>query len=327
MRDRLAVVAVVALVVLAGCSGGGGSSTQTEGGSTPTETPAGVDTPMATPSGETPTNGTAAGTPTATPVTGQTPTATPTDTDAPTATPTATLADETPTATPAGSSDGPPGYSDGAIYNRTRFGQAYLPHIAAGPVSFNMTLRNTTADASQKIRFTLVNDTEETLVTLNNLEQSGTTTYFIQNGTDATRNTTSGEIRYAQGENNNIEFAAGFLQIFALLPSAYFSAMEWEQTDTRTIDGDTYYVFDSNSMNQTALDQSDWETNGNFRTASGHVVMRSDGFVREGWLRLSGTTASGTEVDVEVTMSMRGGSDISVEKPDWYDESDAETAN
>jgi len=335
MRHRLAVVAVVAMVVLAGCSGGGGSSTPTDDASTPTDAPAdGMDTPTKTPAGETPTEGgstptDAAGdgdTPTKTPASDDTPTKTPASDDTPTPTPTATPSGSTPTATPAGSTGGPPGYEDGEFFNRTRFGQAYLQHIAAGPVAFNMTLRNNTAEASQNIGFSLVNDTEETLITLNNLEKSGSTTYFVQNGTDATRNTTSGEIRYAKGNNNGIELGAAFLTIFAVLPSVYFSAMEWEQTDTRTSGGDTYYVYESNSLNQTALEQSDWETDGSFETATGHMVMRSDGLVRNATVTLSGTTASGTEVDLDIEMSMRDGSDITVEKPDWFDESDAESS-
>jgi len=335
MRQKIAVVAVVALVVLAGCSGGGGSSTPTEGESTPTETPAGMDTPTEAPGGmdtQTAGMGTATDAPgagdtaTATDAPTPTDTATPTATDAPTPTPTATPADETPTATPAGNTGGPPGYSGGEIFNRTRFAESYLQHIGEGPVSFEMTLRNRTEDASQLLEFSIVNDTEETLITINNLEQSGTTTYFVQNGTDALRNTTSGEIRYAQGENNNIEFAAGFASIFAFFPSLYYSFMDWSLTETRTIDGDTYYVYDANSLNRTAIDDSTLSDNATLETAAGHIVMRSDGLVRNGSVTLSGTTENGVEVDVELTMSMRDGPDISVEKPDWYDESDAENS-
>jgi len=348
MRHRVAVVAVVALVVLAGCSGGGGSSTATEGEPTPTNTPVepketpipttsadtpadGGSTPTDAPSGSTPT-ASPGDSPTATPVPDDTPTATPveaspTATPVPDDTPTATPAsDDTPTATPAGSTGGPPGYDDGEFFNRTRFGQAYLQHIAEGPVAFNMTLRNSTADASQNIQFSIVNDTEETLITFNNLDQSGTLTYFVQDGTDAYRNTTSGETQYAQGNDNGIEFGAGFLQIFAVFPSLYFSAMEWDQTDTRTLDGDTYYVYESNSLNQTAFEESDWETDGSLETASGRIVMRSDGLVRDGSVTLSGTTESGTEVDVEISMSMRDDPGISVEKPDWFDESEASSS-
>jgi len=324
MRHRLAVVAVVALVVLAGCSGGGGSSTATEGEPTPTDTPVepkGTPTDAPADGGATPTDAPGESTPTATPTPGDTPTATegatPTATEG--ATPTAT-ARPTPTATPTDDSDDSSDTEEDPLRNgsvSSGGSSSFLDNATMIEVS----IRNS---SGQNVDFLLKNDTDADRALIQLTRSTvGTTTYYLTEEYNAMYNETTGEILYGQGDQG-IELRAGFTAFYAFIPLSYVGVMNWSVTDIRAVDGQERYVYESNSINQTALDQSDFQSSGEIQSAEGRMVVTEDVLFPQISINLTYVNEAGTTAEVSVSMTMTD-DDVTVEVPDWFDESEAES--
>lgn len=95
--------------------------------------------------------------------------------------------------------------------------------------------------------------------------------------------------------------------------------MDWEKSGTTTVDGSEAYVFEADSINRSALDT---DRSGltleadNVESATGRLVIDSDGRLRSARVRI--TTPEGTS---GVDLTIETGDDITVEKPDWIDDS------
>ena len=298
------VLPVVLLVILSGCgalNGGGGSSGTATDAPTPTQTPAEMSTP--------------------TPTESETSTDTPTDSPTPAPTDASTPTQSPSTSTPTPNTGLPPGVRNGKVTNASKISAAFFRQSTTGPVKVDMTFVNKTVDRTRVFEYTLVNDTSKQLYRINRSDREGSETYYITDGADAVRNTTSGEIRYARGENNNIEFSASFSRFFLFVPSSIISTLEWEVTGEETINGDTYYELTAQGINRTAVEQAEFNITGDFESASGTILVRSDGFIYNAEMTLEGTTARGDEAQIDISLIMREGSDIQVEQPPWFDES------
>jgi len=319
MRQKLAAVAVVALVVLAGCSGGGGSSTPTAGESTPTETPAGMDTPTATQSGEMPTNGTAAGTPT--PTAGQTPTATPTDTDTPTPTP-------GDSGTPSGNlepvssmSPLPRGVTEQTVTNTTALFEAQSAALMSSGFEYDMRLYNTTQpDASIRI----ANDTKATYMDFG-LEQGLSQEYYVGPTEAGIYNSSTGRIAYGRGPTQ-VRTTAGFVSaIIGLYPRGFVASLDWETQGVYTTDGgEQRLVLESTSFNETGTAGifapslvGDSET---LQRAAGRIEVTSEGVVRYGNVTAT-VTQNGQTYTKGLEFTIGAFDSGSITKPDWLQNS------
>ena len=185
-----------------------------------------------------------------------------------------------------------------------------------------MTIRN----GSRTTTVTVTNDTEQELIVIDDSARSGTTTYYITDGPDAVRNTTSGEIRYGSGEST-IETNAGFTTAFTILGGFLFiGAAEWQPAGETTYEGEPAQAFEADSINETFLEI---QAQGGFNigleasevnSVDGRIILDENG-LRMVSLRME--TVDGT-LGVDLTTDI--GEGISVERPDWVDDSEFESA-
>jgi hypothetical protein len=176
-------------------------------------------------------------------------------------------------------------------------------------------------NGSQELSVLIRNDTENELYRVNNNQQSGERVYYITDGPDAFRNTATGRTLYAEAGNETIANDATEDPVFtaALLSTLYFRTVTWEQTGTRTVDGETRTVYEPLAINETYLQDSPLFrelTPSDVQSFEGEVVSDSDGVLRSGTIRLD-TSRGSFSSNIEITID----SSLTVERPDWFDES------
>jgi len=178
----------------------------------------------------------------------------------------------------------------------------------SGSVELDMTIINGSEESTLVWR----NDTERQFVTLT--RPSGSTdVYYLTESGSAYRNSSTGETRYGSGDGR-IATEAGFTAFFALAGFAYIGVMDWEQARTTTVDGEQAVVFEADSINQSAIEDSNFEMQGEIQSATGQMTVTADG-ISSASVRI---TVPRGEVGTDLTIT-RGG--ITVEQPDWVDES------
>jgi hypothetical protein len=199
-------------------------------------------------------------------------------------------------------------------------------------LSFNeISSANETITAGGEVEFTLINgsqelsvlvrnDTENQFYRINNNQQSGERLYYISDGPDAFRNTSTGETLYAEAGNETIEENLNADPAFggALLSTLYFRTVTWEQTGTRNVDGDTRTVYEPLALNESFLEESLLLelTPSDVQSFEGEVVSGSDGILRSGTIQLDTSRGAFTS-NINITVA----SSLTVERPDWFDES------
>jgi len=94
--------------------------------------------------------------------------------------------------------------------------------------------------------------------------------------------------------------------------------LDWEPTGTTTVDGEERYVFEADSINDTAAKAQGWGLTSNNTEVDARLTVGADGVIRSGDIEL-GTEGS----SFDVRFSLRTGEGIDVTQPDWYDESEA----
>ncbi|WP_276250040.1 DUF7537 family lipoprotein [Haloarcula rara] len=159
------------------------------------------------------------------------------------------------------------------------------------------------------------NDTASQIYEVSTADQRGTTVYYVHSGTDAVRNTASGEVTYR--EQPNASYAL-------LVPKLYLDiipALEWDSAGTTTVDGNQRSVLESSSINETAADNLDYPLSLSGTTADARLTVDSHGIIRSGELSLPSEGGSAT-----ITFTLDKSESISVTAPDWYDEAEATNA-
>jgi len=183
----------------------------------------------------------------------------------------------------------------------------------------DMTLYNGSDQSDVLARNDTANSRE--LVSLTSQSTSGsvyTTEDYV-----AARNGTTGEVEYGEPDSSvgsSTEFAAGFTLIGGLF---YVGLVEWEESGTTTVDGEEAIVYESDSLNETALSQNEGSGTGfgfeqsEVQSVNGEFVVGQDGQVHSITVEIE--TPEGTYgIDMAFEYD-----DITVEKPDWVDESQA----
>ena len=321
---KLAIVLTALMVVLAGCSGGG----------TTTTAPADTDAPDTTAddsemdSAETtaddgmdPATTTAGmeGTTTADDGMEATTTAddgmdaTPTPDDSPETT-TTTDDEMVETTTPDDSMDDTDG-SQPAVSNVLSDSSDSDPF--ANATQIEMTLYN----GSQQVDLLIQNDTDSNAQILQLSRDAGTTTLYQTSDYVATRNTTSGEVQYGEPDGN-VGFGVSFASaLFLFSGLSYASAVEWDEAGTTTVDGTNAFVYEADSLNQSFFEnQQGFQAtieSGSVQSVDARAVIKENGRIDSIEVLMEtdrGTVGSSLVVSYD---------DISVEKPDWVDESQA----
>jgi len=177
-------------------------------------------------------------------------------------------------------------------------------------------------NGTEQLRLLTENDTAAGTQLLRiNTSTGGTTTLYSTGDYTALRNTTSGEVEYG-GPGSNIGFGVGFLSVFILAGSAgYAGLVEWDAAGTTTVDGESAFVYESDSLNETAFDErqrlNDGFEQGDVQSTDGRMVIGPDGRIYS--INVEIETADGT---FGTDMSI-GYDDITITKPGWVDESEA----
>ena len=329
MDSRLLTVAVVALVVLAGCPGSGGSSTPTEGEGTPTGTPATTPTPTAAVGTPTATQGNG-GTPT--PTDAPAPTPTPTDVATPTPTGTATPA-PTGTATPAGTPDSPtptgdldpistlpslpPGVTESGVRNVSELYRGHAALLEQRGYRYEITIENSTRSGVG--RFVVANDTGSAYLRIAStgdvLGSAIDLSVFLGPQEAGIYNRTGGDISYGYGPTG-VRFGAGFLAgILASVPETYVTAPEWTVAGARTTDGEQRLVLRASSLS----DERN-ATDGTVESVEARMEVTPAGLVRSVDITTTGRTASGLAVTQDIALRLTDVAPGSLSPPDWMRE-------
>lgn len=187
-----------------------------------------------------------------------------------------------------------------------------------------------------ELDMTLYNGSDSTLTVLiqNNTDTGTQLTQFSSEGETLTlystsdyvaqRNSTSGEIQYGEPDGN-IGFGVNFAAAFALFAGlSYISLVEWEPAGTTSVNGGTGYVYEATSLNETALNNQGNQQmiNPSFeqsdvQSVSGQMVVTSD--IQFQSLTVEIETPDGT---YGTDLSLRY-DPVTIDKPDWVDESQA----
>jgi hypothetical protein len=171
---------------------------------------------------------------------------------------------------------------------------------------------------SEKSTLTIINDSEKELSIYNHSGLSGPTTFYVTDGPDALRNRTTGEIRYGTGRSQ-IEIRAEYNNA-AMLISTFdnIGVMDWQPERKTTIDGETGYVYEANSLNQSALDANERYARNyeNVTAAEGTMIV-----TKRGAIQSSSVTINRPNKTTSVELHMESGDHIEVDQPDWVDKS------
>lgn len=161
-----------------------------------------------------------------------------------------------------------------------------------------------------------LNDTEQQLYEISGSQGAGEV-YYVDGEQAAVRNATTGEIRYSS-TTNNIGSQAAFSLLFAAVSISQIEYLHWEAAGTTTIDGETHYVFEADSVNETALNQPGVTFSpDNVTAVNGRLVVGTDGVAHEGSISIE------TDETITTSFSLDTSGDVEVTAPSWYDESQA----
>jgi len=302
MNRTFATLAVVALVVLSGCSliGGGGST------ATPAETPDSDGEPTQTP--------------TETPTPDETPTPWATGTETPTATESTPVGDLEPVSA---MSSLPPGVEDGAVTNVTALAAANQNLLTAGGHDLDMTIENSTREGAG--RFRVANDTEASLVQLTEAEGAAgltdLTTYFDSEEAGI-RNRTSGEVAYGHGPTNTRWGARFISELAYVLPRAYISAPAWETAGSLTTDsGEERLVLQADALRPESERGANFGgvsgTNEEVQSVDARLEVTPDGLVRTLTVSLDLEQTDGETYTQTVSYTAEDLEAGSLDRPTW----------
>jgi len=209
------------------------------------------------------------------------------------------------------------GVSNGEVTNDTALVNASGYRIFGAPTDFELSASATEGSFT----FTLRNDSEQTLLEIDEASQDGKSTYYItEDDTYAKRNTSSGEVTYGDSESA-VAFEAGFSLLVPAIYVDYLGLMQWETGGTTTIDGEEAYVFESDAINQTALQESSYNAPAleNATSASARLVVGPDGVMHEASIETESPNGGAM-----ITYDLSTDSDIDVTQPSWFDQSEAD---
>jgi len=192
------------------------------------------------------------------------------------------------------------------------------------PFSDATSVEATLFNGSDQITILAQNDTdaERELIELSSSE-GGTNSLYTTNDYRATRNTTTGETQYGQPDGN-VGAGVGFGAAFGLFASlSYVGVVEWQEGGTTSVDGDTGYVYEADSLNETVFENQVIENlnlgfeQSEVQSVDGRMVIDEGGQIRSVNVEIETPDGTyGTELSVEYD-------DITIDKPDWVDESEA----
>ena len=177
-------------------------------------------------------------------------------------------------------------------------------------------------NGTEQTRGVTRNDTSNNRELVKYTDESGTTSaVYTTEDYVAVRNGTTGDVEYG-GPDSFIGFGVSSCARFtATAPLFYVGVVEWEQSGTTTVDGEQAVVYESSSLNETTLSNSQNLDLGfeqsEVQSVDGEIVIRSDGRIDSVTIEIeaaSGTYGGETSIEYD---------DITVSQPDWVNESEA----
>lgn len=193
--------------------------------------------------------------------------------------------------------------------------------LFSNATELNMTFYN----GSQQVGVLIQNDsaTNTQLIRLSD-PSSGTTTFYNTSDYAAVRNSSSGEVQYGE-PGGNIGFGVAFGSALILISGVSFAGVvEWQQGGTTTVDGETAFVYEADSLNQTAVQQRNSEQNfgtdidgDNIDSVDGEMIIGQNGQLHSLNVEL---TRSDETFGVDLSIDY---DPVTIEQPDWVDESQA----
>lgn len=194
--------------------------------------------------------------------------------------------------------------------------------LFANATSLDMTVYN----GSEQTSVLIQNDSSANTELIQFSRQSTTTTFYNTTDYTALRNSSSGEIRYGE-PGGNLGFGVAFgAAIFIFVGISYAGFVEWQEGGTTTVDGETAFVYEADSLNQTALNRNT-EGNQNFSpnfdqgsvdSVDGEMIISADGQLQSINIDIR---RSGERYGVDFSVNY---DPVTIEKPDWVDESEAQ---
>lgn len=213
-----------------------------------------------------------------------------------------------------GTADGSelPGVEGSTVTNASRL--VNVSGLLTGESNLTIELENETRTAT--IRYQNDSSDNETYFELS--QEQGTTAYYLGPETAAAYNSSTGDVIYENG-TNDVREGAGFAVVFIAAGfTDRLTLLEWQVTEEHTVGGETYYVLESDSLNQTAVENSFVDLSGN-ETVRGTMTVDSDGTLQSAQTILE--TPNGSTDTITYSYS---DSDVDVTPPSWYDEDEAQ---
>jgi hypothetical protein len=192
--------------------------------------------------------------------------------------------------------------------------------LFANATELDMTIYN----GSEEVGVLIQNDSAANTELVQLSTSAGTTTFYNTTDYAALRNTSSGEVRYGE-PGGNIGFGVAFgAALFLFAGVSYVGIVEWEEAGTTTVDGETAFVYEADSLNQTAINSSSDSDSfgpnfgdGSVDSVDGEMIISSSGQLQSLNVELMN---SGERFGVDLTLSY---DPVTIETPDWVDESQA----
>lgn len=243
--------------------------------------------------------------------------------ETPTADGTVDGADGTATAAPTPDTDAVdasevPGVEGNRLTDNTALLVVWYETIATGSIDYEADVDGSSEYPSvfvaEEYNIRLRNDTDQQLYVMETPETNQS--YYVDGNNVSARDNDSGEVYYSN-ETTDLEDNLNIVRLYPTLALTHLYRLEWEATDTTTVDGERHYVFEATSVNET-LWEREYQSTRNVDSVDGRMVVGSDGVFHTASVDISGSNA------VDATYSLRTDDDIEVTPPDWYDASAAE---
>ncbi|MBX0287378.1 DUF7537 family lipoprotein [Haloarcula salinisoli] len=207
------------------------------------------------------------------------------------------------------------GVENGAVTNISALLETFNQDGLSGHADLDFSTESSTENESASITVSYRNDTNAQLYEFSDVNQTGKTVTYVHNGTDAERNTTTGEVTYGK------VYIPQFPLLYVQALTSQAETLEWETAGTTTVDGELRYVLESNSVNDTAAKNENYSVRSSNTTVDARLTVDSDGIIRSGDFDISSE-----DMSIQMVFSLDTSESITVSQPDWYDEDEATAA-
>jgi hypothetical protein len=208
-----------------------------------------------------------------------------------------------------------PGVEGNQLTDNTALLVVWYEAITTGHTDFHANVEGSSEYPSmfvvEQYSIRLRNDTDQQLYAMETPELNQS--YYVDGDNVSVRDNDAGVVYYSN-ETNDFEDNLGMVSLYPPLSLTHLYLLEWEATDTTTVNGEQHYVFEATGVNETLWEQEHQGAT-NVDSVDGRMVVGSDGVFHTARVDISGSNA------VNATYSLRTDDSIEVTPPDWYNAS------